>query len=99
MVAVCLSSAYKYAMWRNPKTPKENTVAFCFMPAKDLYQNLESLPSLYADKIFKLQHNEIWNNEKISGISGARGKHFCLWCHLHYEDIQIPLGIGGKARW
>ena len=90
---------------------KENTVAFCCMPAKDLYPNLESLASLYADEIFKLQH-EIWNNKKIRvflfgdyaflaslyGISGARGKHFCLWYQLHYEDIQIPLGIRGKAR-
>ena len=68
----------------------ENTVAFCCMPAKDLYPNLESLASIYADEIFKLQHHEIWNNKKIRvflfgdyaflaslyAISGARGKHF-----------------------
>ena len=37
----------------------ENTFAFCCISAQDLYPNLESLTSLYADKIFKLQHNEI----------------------------------------
>ena len=90
---------------------KENTVSICCMPAKDLYPNLESLASLYSEQISKLQEAH-WNNKKIRvflfgdyaflaslyGISGARGKHFCLWCHLKYEDIQVPLDTRGKAK-
>ncbi|XP_070537321.1 uncharacterized protein [Ptychodera flava] len=27
---------------------------------------------------------------KIYGLSGAGGRHFCLWCHVTQEESQIP---------
>ena len=90
---------------------KENTIVYACMSAKDIYENMSKICSIHESQINQLKE-EYWENKRIRlfvygdyaflaslyGLSGARGKHFCLWCNIRYGDLQIPLERGGLIR-
>ena len=90
---------------------KENTIVYACMSAKDIYENMSKICSIHESQINQLKE-EYWENKRIRlfvygdyaflaslyGLSGARGKHFCLWCNIRYGDLQIPLDCRGLIR-
>ena len=81
---------------------KENTMVFCMFEAKDYRTNLEVALSMYKKEIFDLQQLK-WKSRRIEvlifgdyefqcvtyGISGASGRHCCLYCGATKADMQI----------
>ena len=89
---------------------KQNTFVIACMPAKDVHENLATLATIYKEQIKTLQ-NERWKKKKIKlfmfgdyaflssmfGLSGARGKFFCLWCLIRTDKMQVPLECRGHS--
>ena len=89
---------------------KQNTIVIACMPAKDLHENLAKLTAIYTDQIQELQ-KEHWKRKRIRlflfgdyaflsaiyGLSGARGRYFCLWCLAKTEEMQTSLCQRGHS--
>ena len=86
----------------NPNKP-QNTVIFSILEAKDYKTNL--LLSLERFKTHVLQFSKMkWQGKdfrlflfgdyaflcNMYGISGASGRHPCLWCHIPSDALCIP---------
>lgn len=84
----------------NPNA-KGNTHVILYMPARDIYENLEAVLLPMANQIRQVQLMTWEGKEikvflcgdyeflcKVYGISGARGTHCCLWCQINSQDIQ-----------
>ena len=87
----------------------ENTVIFSIFEAKDSRANLhiclerfkshvDKLMSLsWTDKIFRcFMFGDYEFLSHMYGISGAAGKHPCLWCHITSEEMQHPKFIRNR---
>ena len=87
---------------KNPNS-KENTMVFSMFEAKDYRSNLEIALKMYYEQIHALQ-SMTWKNRNIkvflcgdyqylcmvSGLTGANGRHCCLWCLATKEDLKNP---------
>lgn len=87
---------------------KENTIVVGCCIAKDYYSNLKEITSVFKPEIERLNQSS-WRNHRyrifmfgdyaflcsMYGLSGARGTHFCLWCHITTTDMQMPIHIRG----
>ena len=96
----------------NMKSPnsKENTMVFSMFEAKDYRCNLEIALNMYHEQINELQLMT-WKNREIkvfmfgdyqflcnvSGITGANGRHSCLWSLSTKDEIQIK-DVNGMTR-
>ena len=96
----------------NMKSPnsKENTMVFSMFEAKDYRCNLKIALNMYHEQINELQLMT-WKNREIkvfmfgdyqflcnvSGITGANGRHSCLWCLSTKDEIQIK-DVNGMTR-
>ncbi|XP_057290870.1 uncharacterized protein LOC130613560 [Hydractinia symbiolongicarpus] len=100
--------SYQVANIRNPNR-KENTTIFSIFEAKDSVTNLRICLERFKPQIRILQKQK-WNNLKIRlfmygdyeylcamyGISGANGRHCCLWCSIKTDQLCIPKFIRGS---
>ncbi|XP_070548414.1 uncharacterized protein [Ptychodera flava] len=88
---------------------KENTVVWLMFEASDNHHNLKLALENYANSINTLNGYK-WKQytiesilcgdyeyqTKLYGLSGAAGKHFCLWCNITKENSQKPLAERGR---
>ncbi|XP_057313753.1 uncharacterized protein LOC130655069 isoform X2 [Hydractinia symbiolongicarpus] len=93
---------------KNPNS-KSNTVVFSIFEAKDRRSNLKIGTSRFTEQIDRLQSSKFGDQrvrvflsgdyEFLSsayGITGANGRHPCLYCIATKEEIQKPVDIRGK---
>ena len=92
--------SFQIANVKNPNS-KENTIVFCMFEAKDYRSNLEVALNMFREQIDHLQ-SLLWKNRRIEifmfgdyqfqcivyGITGANGRHCCLYCVATKEQIQ-----------
>jgi hypothetical protein len=77
-----------------------NTCVFTAFQAPDSYYNLKIALERYGEQVDELQKDK-WNGKKlvflsgdyeflcnVCGLSGASGKHCCLWCLVTQEKLR-----------
>ncbi|XP_070573530.1 uncharacterized protein [Ptychodera flava] len=88
---------------------KENTVVWLLFEAGDSHYNTTVALENYAQVGHSLNGHK-WNKytievvmcgdyeyeTKMYGLSGAAGKHFCLWCNIDKDLAKEPLSERGK---
>ena len=84
----------------------DNTVIFSIFEAKDTISTLRMCLERFKAHVNKLT-SVTWNEKSIRcfmlgdyefstnmyGLSGASGKHPCLWCEITADDMQVPLFV------
>ena len=95
--------SFQVANVENPNKP-ENTVVFSVLEAKDYKSNLLLCLERFKTHIAKFSQVK-WSERTFQvylfgdyeflctmyGISGASGRHPCLWCHITKDKLQVPL--------
>jgi hypothetical protein len=90
---------------------KHNTYMICMAPAKDTRYNLREILSTYRKDIQALA-NLTWRGKKLKlfifgdyeflcnlyGLSGAAGKHPCLYCKTTQDRMQTTPEIAPESR-
>ena len=99
---------YQICNVRHPNK-KENTIVFSIFEAKDSRTNLRVCLERFQSHIDQLSQ-VTWEGLKFRvfmfgdyqylsfmyGISGASGRHCCLWCSATYEEMQAdPVTVKG----
>ena len=89
----------------HPNQP-QNTVIFSILEAKDYNMNL--MLSLERFKLHVAKFSQIrWSDKNFRiflfgdyeflanmyGISGASGRHPCLWCHITSDMMKVPISM------
>ena len=97
-------SSYQIANVLHPNK-LENTVIFAIFTAKDSRANLRICLNRYKSHI-EMLNKQTWSNKSFRvflfgdyeylcsmyGITGANGKHPCLFCTITSSDMQLPKG-------
>ncbi|KAK3736237.1 hypothetical protein QZH41_019804, partial [Actinostola sp. cb2023] len=92
----------------SPNSP-QNTIVFNLFQAPDNYANLTLALSRYSEEIQRLQQMK-WGDKQLRvfffgdyaflctflGVSGASGRHCCIWCKIEKAQMKIPLSDRGK---
>ncbi|XP_031571713.1 uncharacterized protein LOC116305874 [Actinia tenebrosa] len=92
---------------QNPNSTR-NTITFSMFEAGDTPYNL-ALGLQGYDSVIENLNGQKWGDWTmrvflfgdyaflcaIYGISGASGKHFCLWCLITQDEVSIPLSERG----
>ena len=84
----------------SPNSDQHINVIACF-DGKDYHANLVKMTDIFTDAIKELKASK-WRDHRVVlflcgdyafltnlyGLSGAAGKHPCLWCHVSTNDMQ-----------
>ena len=97
--------SFQIADVEHPNQP-QNTVIFSILEAKDYKRNL--MLCLERFKLHIAKFTQVKCNEKnfriflfgdygflanMYGISGASGRHPCLWCHISSDMMNVPSSL------
>ena len=94
----------------SPNANQNTHVVLCYK-GKDLYDNLNQVLKPMENQIRQLQLMT-WNGKslrvflngdydflcKLHGLSGAKGVHCCLWCHITSQNIQQSRLLRGDCE-
>jgi hypothetical protein len=92
-----------------PNSPK-NTSVFTAFEAPDTITNLHIALERYKDQVIQLQ-SLTWSGKRVRvflsgdyevlcrmyGLSGASGRHCCLWCEISSDQLRTPLHTCGYS--
>ena len=82
---------------------KQNTICIGCFQAKDYYANTVTIANIFQDGINRLRDSN-WKDKQIRlflfgdyafltslyGLSGANGVHFCLFCVIKKDEMNVP---------
>ncbi|XP_064639775.1 uncharacterized protein LOC135495245 [Lineus longissimus] len=100
---------FQIANVENPNAAA-NTIVYCYYEGSDSYTNLQIAFDRFKEDVKNLRLSA-WNDKeirmflfgdyefltKVYGLSGASGRHPCLWCEVSSQEMQTPLGARGHA--